>query len=273
MDYYVIFATPGFLEGDRFNYTVPSAFIYVESLESEISRVQAQVLTNSSKFERLENAKCIQSYAKDMITDRRSVIVITSDVPAPENGSVLLAMQSYTAQPEREAYPWICPTPSSGTPGLPQTYTYGSTGSCSRQVAKGAIDPQNWTPTNITADFCLSEKVEEQCGFYANVAIIWTVVVCNIMKLLIMGYIVFSHDLEKPLLTIGDSVASLITDPDPMTENLGPITMHAVKAIDRHKKSDPTKIWSSDRSPPWQPSSRLRWFHAVSLQRWCFTII
>jgi hypothetical protein len=273
MNYYVIFATPGFLEGDRFNYTIPSSPFYIESPAKEIERVQERMLTNSSQFERLDNAKCIQTYAKDMITDRRSVIVITSDVPAPENGSVLLAMESYTAQPQSEAYPWICPMPFSGTPGLPQTYTYRSTDLCSRQVSKGAINPQSWAPTNITAEFCLSEKVEEQCGFYANVAIIWTVVVCNIVKLSIMGYIVFSHDLEKPLLTIGDSVESLITEPDPMTENLGPITMHAVKAIDRHKKSDPTKIWSSDRSPPWQPSSRLRWFHAVSFQRWCFTII
>ncbi|KEF58819.1 uncharacterized protein A1O9_03662 [Exophiala aquamarina CBS 119918] len=273
MDYHVIFATPGFLEGDRFNYTTADMFSWAMPSDTDIARVQQQVLQNSSRFERLENAQCIKTYAKDIITDRRSVIVITSDVPAPENGSVFLATESFTASPDTEAYPWICPISAYATPGAPQTYSYAYNGRCSTQVAKGEIDPANWRPTNITAEFCLSEKVPEQCGFYANVAIIWIVVACNIVKVLIMGYIVLSHGLEKPLLTIGDSISALITRPDPMTEDLGPTTIYAVKVLGRSKRSNPTKAWRADKSSSWQPSSRLRWFHAVSIWRWSLTIL
>lgn len=278
MNYSVVFATPGFLEGDSFNYT-DFRDSYIQSgkpLESQIAQVQEQVVTNPSQFERLENAECIQKYATDLITDRRSVIVITNDVPVPYRGSVLTAVAGVTATPDISGYDWICPPSYSliTVDGVTQTIRANNyLGECSQQIAEGKIDRENWTPTNITAEYCLSQKVEEQCGFHANLAIIWTVVVCNMVKLLIMVYIACSRGLETPLLTIGDSVASFMTNPDPTTANLGPITIRAVKALGRDKTSDRSKVWSSDRSSGWQPSSRLRWFHAVSVQRWCFTII
>lgn len=278
MNYSVVFATPGFLEGDSFDYT-DSSDNYVQSgkpSENQIAQVQEQVVTNPSQFERLESAECIQRYATDLITDRRSVIVITNDVPVPDRGSVLTAIAGFTATPNINGYDWICPlsytlTTVDGVTQYSRTYSYF--GDCSQQIAQGQLDLENWTPTNITAEYCLSQKVEEQCGFHANIAIIWTVVVCNMVKILIMVYIACSRGLETPLLTIGDSVASFMTNPDPTTVNLGPITIRAVKALGRDKTSDRSKVWSADRSSGWQPSSRLRWFHAVSVQRWCFTII
>lgn len=273
MDYYVIFATPGFLEGEQFIYSPNYPDSSEVPLATQILRVQEKVFRNSSQFERLENAECISTYANDMITDRRSVIVVSSDVPATNNSSLLQAVEVQTASFDLQSYPWICPLPSGAALESPLYGSYVYTQTCSRQVAERMIDPANWRPSNISAEFCLSERVAEQCGFYANIAIIWTVVVCNIAKLLIMGYIVFSQGLEKPLLTIGDSVASLITKPDPMTEDLGAITIYAVKAFDRRKRSTQTKGWCADSSPKWQSSSRLRWFHAVSIWRWSFTII
>lgn len=269
MDYNVVIATPGFLEGDRFIYnttTAATGSVYYSPRpeEQEIMQIQEQVITNRSQFERLENAECIRTYANDLITNRRNVIVVSEDISTPANGSVLAVAIAHTAMPSFSSYEWICPLSS---------YNYvRPLMSCQQQVAKGLIDPGHWTPANVTTQYCLSQRVEEQCGFHANIAIIWTVVVCNVVKLLIMLFLAYSRGLETPLLTVGDSVASFMAKPDTTTEDLGPITIRSVKALGREKTSDPSKTWSPDKASRWQPSNRLRWFHAVSIQRWCFTV-
>ncbi|KAK5047311.1 hypothetical protein LTR84_006833 [Exophiala bonariae] len=271
MNYSSVLATPGFLQGDRFDLNstkyVTGSYGSSAYTEQALTRLQEEVMTNRTQFERLENAACILAYANDLITNRRSVIMVTSDDSPRANGSVLSFTTGVTAMPQSYSYDWICPLPPA------PYYTWQSPYySCPEQITRGLIDPEHWTPFNVTVQYCLSQKVEEQCGFHANIAIIWTVVICNIVKVLIMVFLAYSRGLETPLLTVGDSVASFMTKPDPTTEDSGPTTIRAVKALKTKKGSDPSKIWSSDKLAGWQPSNRLRWFHAVSIPRWCFTL-
>ena len=65
----------------------------------------------------------------------------------------------------------------------PKCYTYVKT---PQHVAN------EWWPSDWHADHCLSEKVEGQCSLNVNLAIIWIVVTCNIIKLFAMVIVAFS---------------------------------------------------------------------------------
>lgn len=241
----------------------------MEPLADSAIALQQQYLVNASQFERLENAECVNAYAKDLITSRRSVIVVSNDRPAlPSNGSIILLMYGSTGSRTSLLYPWICPVPVDSNPliGQPQTYNYMNQELCNVQVEEKTLDIINWHPSDISAEYCMSEKVQEQCGFYANIAIIWTVFACNVVKLVIMAYIVFSPVIDHPLMTIGDSVASFIVNPDVTTSDIGVVSKATMKKL---KKKDwrvlPTQQWGLTRR-------KSRWFNAASKRRWFVTI-
>ncbi|ETN47063.1 uncharacterized protein HMPREF1541_01253 [Cyphellophora europaea CBS 101466] len=249
--YDVVFANPSYLDGAPFNYTTRQTAVSVPDLPESGLRLQQKYMQDPGAFTTLQNQECINKYATGLLTDRRSVIVITNDQPSsPENGSVLMIMSMGVSSTTTENYQWLCPIPYGLSsydgkdytiPGLPATYTYSNTDPCPERVNKGQIVGQDWQPTNITAEYCLSESIQEECGFYANIAIIWVVVFCNLVKLGIMSYMVFSPVITQPLMTIGDAVSSFIVDPDSTTENLGPTSIHKIKQLDKRVKP---KTWS-----------------------------
>ncbi|KIV94260.1 hypothetical protein PV10_02043 [Exophiala mesophila] len=275
-DYTVTFATPGFLEGDFFNYTRPAgASFRVPDLQDLVAETQQQVLVNASQFERLENADCVDAYASELITKRRSVIVISDQPPSPGNGSVLLAAGANTGQRSSSSYAWICPLPDSPyvIPGVSNTYTYPRGDNCPSQIDGNRLDIENWRPSNISADYCMSQLIEEKCGFYANLAILWTVFACNVVKLIIMAYIIVSSVIDKPLMTIGDAVASFIVDPDVATVNTGIQTKAKMVKLSRKKKVSVDKRWQVAEAGQWKVGPRRkRWLNAASKTRWSFTV-
>lgn len=275
-DYPVVFATPGFLQGDFFNYTEPASAGYIlPDIEDLVAKTQQQVLLNASQFERLEKSDCVDAYANEIITKRRSVIVISNDRPFPENGSVLLAAWARTGQQVSSSYAWLCTLPDSpyAIPGLPNTYSYFRGNTCPVQIDRNRLDIDNWRPTNISADYCMSELVQEECGFYANLAILWTVFACNIVKLIIMAYMIVSSIIDKPLMTIGDAVVSFIMDPDMTTVNTGIQTKAKMVKLSRKKKVPVDKRWQVADAGQWKVKGRSRrWFNAASKTRWSFTM-
>lgn len=237
-----MFANPGFLEGDTFNYTGPQR-TNLEVLADRAKRIQDQYLQSKSAFTLLDNQECINAYANDMITDRRSVIVITDQEPtSSDNGSVLLVMEASPASTiSRGHYQWLCPIPidlrADGvgytTVGTVGTYDYSISPLCHQQVSDQQVRGEGWRPSNITAQYCLSEEIPGECSFHANVVVLWVVFACNLTKLLVMIYVLFSPVITKPLMTIGDAISSFIIDPDPATEQLGATNIRQVKQLDK----------------------------------------
>lgn len=273
----MIFANPGFLQGDFFNYTESAAASYrLPDMEDLLVKTQQQVLLNASQFERLENSDCVDAYASDIITKRRSVIVISNDRPFPENGSVLLASAARTGKQISSSYAWLCPLPDRPyvIPGLSNTYSYFPEDTCPVQIDRNRLDIDNWRPTNISADYCMSELVQEECGFYANLAILWAVFACNIVKLIIMAYMIVSSVIDKPLMTIGDAVVSFIVDPDMTTANTGIQTKAKIVKLSKKKKVPVHERWQVADAGQWKVKARSRrWLNAASKTRWSLTML
>lgn len=82
-DYNILFVTDGFVEGNlQYNRTWDLRYV------GNLPFMQGN-LTNSTKFERLEIADCVRSYAVDFPSDRRNLLFVVPDDNVGSNFTVL----------------------------------------------------------------------------------------------------------------------------------------------------------------------------------------
>lgn len=69
----------------------------------------------------------------------------------------------------------------------------------------------------LSVDYCLSQKVEEECQLLFSLPICIIVILCNIIKVVCM--FMTAHDGRKEIfLTVGDAISSFLSRPDSTTE-------------------------------------------------------
>ena len=78
-----MYATEDFVTGAPF-YNTPAVGGAWAPPGYDVTPVQEQI----ASYERLDNAACIEAYAKDFITDRRTLVIIASN-SSTEGGSLL----------------------------------------------------------------------------------------------------------------------------------------------------------------------------------------
>lgn len=121
---------------------------------------------------------------------------------------------------------------------------------------------QTWQPYGYSPDYCLSERLPENCGLHVNLVLIWIVVSCNIVKIAAM-LLVALRDPGKKLVTIGDAISSFLENPDPTT--IGHCLLDEQSLIK-------TESLSQDPDPKeWKPQQK-RVFHAASKRHWVICI-
>ena len=82
-DYNIVYATEDFVTGAPFNNPSAIGGAWLPP-GYNVTPVQEQI----ASYERLDNAACIEAYAKDFITDRRTLVIIASN-SSTEGGSLL----------------------------------------------------------------------------------------------------------------------------------------------------------------------------------------
>lgn len=119
-----------------------------------------------------------------------------------------------------------------------------------RQYPEGLQAPfGNWV------DSCLSEKVEEKCGLVFNLDLAILVVVLNFTNTILLVCVFFSSK-HRPLLTLGDAIASFLERPDQNT-------------VDMCLRS-----YSAFQGAQWPREAvqfhrrKIRSFHVMSIWRW-----
>jgi hypothetical protein len=117
---------------------------------------------------------------------------------------------------------------------------------------------EDWRPRGVSIDHCLYEPVEEQCTLSGNVAIISVVIVCNFVKLVCMC-IVATRLRDNPLITIGDAIESFLNEADNTTK--GQCLLNQANGR--------SQIWDADDVQPRAAVRRKhRWHLAASRVRW-----
>ena len=283
-DYRIIFATDSFISGGSFNTTK----------YKELKKIRDRVTT----WERLENIDCLNQYATEFLSTRRTVIAVVDANSGKENGTVkgLISYKydlSLNSQTAPEIYGWIC----NADDGVER---YGFTDQeagktsinenevrCNAKVGKVKAHADKWKTNGFLIKHCLSEVVQGRCSVNFNLPIIVVVIISNVSKAILMFIVAFRIK-DKPLITIGDAIDSFTSQNDPNTKNMCLIDKEKIKRtkkvkmrfengvmINYHEVIGDTKTvshnWETD--PIEFKSRRLRWNKASSKSRWYFCIV
>ena len=234
------------------------------------SDVVTQMQTNSSGgLHRLEVAQCVDTYNHEFISDWSNVVLVSDAVARVDlshdphehlNGSAVLQVLTIDQSGVAESPSWFCNLGVAdnylGDSGQSNCTTSGiiSSGEWNLAIAANAND------SNAIVLYCLAEKIEPQCRVTFNVLMLFICVICNALKLISFLLILFLPGF-KPIVTVGDAIASFLTYPDSVTAYVG------------------APIMSKDRSwtPPvllrsWKPQ-RCHWFCGASFRRWSIAIL
>lgn len=299
-DYNVVFATENFTTGANFSTAngFNTRYFQPPSYKEDLSSVQQQIAR--SEFERLENADCIRAYAVDLLTERRTLVLISSNSSTHGNGAVLGSGNQEYVKPERwytlqegyNPYTWLCGERDSAVLNVKGAYSYGYGPYCYKYADKLLENPDVWAPSDWTPEYCLSEKVDGQCSCMVNLVIVWIVIACNIIKMIVMGIVAFSNTLDQPLCTVGDAITSFVTDPDPTTTDMCIVTREYMRMYNMALKNEPhvNKVllekdadyhhfisgatnWKPPVPQTWHSKKKFYWWNAPSSARWWWAIL
>ena len=145
---------------------------------------------------------------------------------------------------------------------------------CEKWVKKIAAIADEWQPYGYNVQYCLSERVPQQCSYSGNVPIVAIVLVSNAIKVVIMLFVAFRLR-DYPLITMGDAVESFLDRSDPTTKGLCLLSRNDVVRTTRSKKhwsiSGPDKNGETATAKPARQRPR-RWAASASGKRWSLTI-
>lgn len=122
-------------------------------------------------------------------------------------------------------------------------------------VAEAANHAQDLTVAGYPIDYCLVQEVDEKCMLQFSLPIILIVIICNLIKTACMVWVVLEGG-PRPLVTVGDAVASFLNEPDFVTKNICLANKRFFRKKDWQKK---LLTWQFKRH---------RWFRAASMTRW-----
>jgi hypothetical protein len=177
---------------------------------------------NSSLVERMDNKACIEAYSVPFQTTHGNVVLVSDSVATGSMGTIsanytnqAFVQQQFrqdildydTMEVARENTPWLL---RNWVSDLGQDVPSGTTFDYLQQ------HPDHLAIFGDVVKYCLAEQIEEKCKLFFNLELAVLIIVLNFLKAGVIAYALFSIK-EKPLVTIGDAVASFLQTPDPTT--------------------------------------------------------
>ncbi|KAK4234231.1 hypothetical protein C8A03DRAFT_38010 [Achaetomium macrosporum] len=216
------------------------------------------------RLDRLDRSACLDAYASNFQSTRGDMLLVTPGFPLPatppygkdfriqRNASFVL--QNFACG-IRQAYQWMCS----------QDPEYASICStpCEDVIPRYKADPDGWTPFGVAAvKECYSLPTEERCKLLFSPTLCWLVTALNLFKGILMLATALRRD-TRPILTVGDAVASFMAVPDEWTTDMCLVS-----------KQDVVKskgLWP--REPMRLEFRRRRKFAAASAGRWMTCVL
>ncbi|KAF2651829.1 hypothetical protein K491DRAFT_579053, partial [Lophiostoma macrostomum CBS 122681] len=213
-------------------------------------RIQTALVHHMSQFERLEKNECIEAYAKQILSDRRNLVLVTSfssyqDMMPDEN-----ARQAPDFLRHPQSRKALC---SDG--GYKQANT----------------QREPWSVFGFEVDYCISEKPDEKCSIDVAISLLLTVIAFDLIRVTTM--IVSMYCLQKePLLTIGDAISSFILQkPDSLgfrclsTRRDVQETRRKIRKVEYKAPSMAPRLFRQEEVRRFRACSKLRWAIASAL--------
>ena len=173
-----------------------------ESL-NQVEKMAHTLQDDQRSLQKMTNRDCIRTYAAEFVSSHANVLVVSSDLqPQPLGNSSISDVWCSQSEGATSVYPWFCGGRPCDADSIAKEATWQFCGYETEYCRE--------------IEYCLSQTVEEHCKLQFSGAIMMVVIVCNLCKMIIMGYIAWKRPLE-PLVTVGDAIASFLDEPDPTT--------------------------------------------------------
>lgn len=266
--YQVYIVSNDFVDGADFDMPITHKGQYLgfrgsASIPDARTRLQGYQKSISS-LSKLDNAECIEAYSPSNQTKFTDVVLVSSATNA-KNSVIDVFFNVDSSELTNGTYSynsWICSTPQSSS-------------GCDFTSLKN--NPQDWNITcsgmndpsilsekeDIVApiQYCLTPPRGEQCKLQLSVAIIIIVLLCNLVKAVCIGLIAWDKN-TKPLVTVGDAIASFLRQSDTSTEGS---CIVGKTGFGRRQE------WP--RRPSQWTQEAIRWYQVVSTRRWTACIV
>ena len=212
-------------------------------------------------WEKLNKLDCIKAYGKEFNSDRGDLVVVSPSLNHNRSGIIKIVKDGGSFAPKSSGgWYWMCGQWSQGHTGK-TCYPTASLASEQPSVILTKVADQwdsrdPWSGQDIQIDYCLSQKVQQRCTVEFSVAIMYIVIVANMIKACCM-LLTLKVQRSAPLVTLGDAIQSFLRDNDPAT---------ADKCL-ADRKYFQQSDWSRQTSLKWQ-TKRHKWFSGASGPRW-----
>jgi hypothetical protein len=256
-EYNVTIVNEGFIALQNLT-TLPA--YYGQSTNHHIETMHQALLDN--RLEHLDLAACLEAYASNFQSARGDLLLVqpgSSIPPTPPDNFHLYSEATFTLANFgcgiRQAFEWMCRA----------DFGWGAlcTPPCEDIVPEYFESPGRWRPWGLEVKECWSLRTEERCKLLFSPTLCWIVTGLNLFKgvLMLMTALRLGRD-GRPILTVGDAVASFMAVPDETT-----VDMCLVEKRDIVKSLG---LWQ--RVPRTVGGRRRFKFAAASRLRWGFCI-
>ncbi|KAK1146812.1 hypothetical protein N8T08_002573 [Aspergillus melleus] len=219
----------------------------------------------NDSLERLEASQCVDAYAKTFQATYGNLLIVTNDVKEPNfeffhSQSVFSPMQYLLlAQPGADPYRWLCPGDADKD--------------CDAYLPdiRDQIDQDSWTVQSAAREYkvnyCLAERLPQQCKLEYSLPMTLILIMLNLFNAVILCYVSLGTK-ESPLLTVGDSIASFLSQPDTSTQNK---CFHSRAIVSELNSGLP--IYRALDKPLMFERKGKPWISAASFAKWAFVVI
>ena len=285
-DYMALLVAPEFLGTGSHNQTLLRGF----HISDEMQPTLYNLGLNSKNLTRLNNTACIQAYADDWIFEWRNVLLVTNRHSNNSNGhsnnSIFDMYVSYHETALNDPT-WLC--------GLYQAQD--TTKNC--DLGDLTAHPNNWSMTfwpwndietpclgtsdkcnyagfqTVQIDHCLAEPIKPRCRISISTPLLIAVIICNATKFTCLVCTLLLRDF-KPLITVGDAIASFLRSPDERTRKCGLLSAQNLRykySPVNEGKSETLLLCPSACLPQKWEWKHEWWFHGASTGRWLWCLL
>ena len=241
-------------------------------------------------FEYLDVHECQKEYAQQYLSRRGDLLLVQNRIPLygypPSSNQQDCGLASWYSpmSPEDEdkaipylvdpqfvpSYIWDCPLVANET-------------NCNATTLSKAIESRElWTPFGDPVQYCLSQRISEECTLVFNAHIAYAAIVSTFVKALCMGYTLVAIK-GAALMNIGDAIESFINRPDQHTAGMSTFSADRLNLLWQQQRiadALPDVLGGSTKQKAldkllfqvWDPKS-LRWWRAATPSRYfCFIL-
>lgn len=228
-----------------------NTFVPQNYMTSEIDALSIyQSALRNPDLQRLDPLECINAYSPPFQSSHSNVFLILAEGETQE-----FKVRWEFSRIERSTG---C-GPSSGNGWIYQQFRDEDAGACFWQNAHIYLprlqnNASDWRPWGGRVDYCMSEPAQPECRLQFSVYLLAIVMAFNAVKCVVI--LVAARGIkEKPLLTIGDAVATFLEREDESTKGIGWVEQQDIL---RAKKD-----YTSVQNPTARPGQNHRWFYTV----------